>query len=394
MSFIDRPADLELTRLARRHFSSWRFRMNRRPILAALLAAGVVAGAAISGGTGAAAATTTYTVTDLGTLGYTSSFGGGLNAAGVVSGESTVTVMLPASECPLRYGVRKPCTVHPENAFVYSGGVMKNLGTLGGLASAATAINTTGTVVGSADLASGAPHAFMESGGVMTDLGTFDGAAATSNAIAINSAGEIVGWSTAPGGTGNVAFLYSHGSMTDLGTLGGGTSSVANGINNAGVVIGNSNTAVSDEHGFIYQNGTMTDLGTLGGATSSVDAINGNGVVTGSSENTSGTSLPFEYSKGKMTSLGTYNIDTTPQAINDNGVIVGTTYGLNAAGDFFNDAFIYQNGTFQDLNNLIPAGSGWELTDAVAVNDNGQILVDATSTTSGQDHALLLTPTS
>jgi hypothetical protein len=64
------------------------------------------------------------------------------------------------------------------------------------------------------------------------------------------------------------------------------------------------------------------------------------------------------------------------------------------AHDFFNDAFIYQNGTFQDLNNLIPAGSGWELTDAVAVNDNGQILVDATSTTSGQDHALLLTPTS
>jgi probable HAF family extracellular repeat protein len=91
-----------------------------------------------------------------------------------------------------------------------------------------------------------------------------------------------------------------------------------------------------------------------------------------------------------MTSLGTYNISTTPQAINDNGVIVGTTSGTNV----IDDAFIYQGGTFQDLNNLIPAGSGWKLTDAVAINDNGQILVDATSTTTGQDHAVLLTPAS
>lgn len=92
--------------------------MNRRPMLAALLAAGVAAGVTVSGTTGAAAATNTYTVTHLGTLGYTSSAAGGLNAAGVASGESTVSVMLPASKCPPRYGVRKPCTVHPENTIV------------------------------------------------------------------------------------------------------------------------------------------------------------------------------------------------------------------------------------------------------------------------------------
>lgn len=179
--------------------------MNRRPMLAALIAAGVAAGATISATTGAAAAATTYTVTDLGTLGYTSSSGGGLNDAGVVSGESTVPVNLPASECPIIYGVRKPCTKFPDNAFRYSGGVMTNLGTLGGLASAATAINSTGTVVGWADLASGASHAFSDSGGVMTDLGTLDGGAGTSKALAINSAGEIAGWSTAAGGTGGDA---------------------------------------------------------------------------------------------------------------------------------------------------------------------------------------------
>ena len=60
----------------------------------------------------------------------------------------------------------------------------------------------------------------------------------------------------------------------------------------------------------------------------------------------------------------------------------------------FTHAFIYQAGAFQDLNSLIPAGSGWQLTDAVAVNINGQILVDATDTTNGDNHALLLNPTS
>ncbi|HEV2342738.1 MAG TPA: hypothetical protein VGS97_01485 [Actinocrinis sp.] len=369
--------------------------MHRRTVLAALLATGVAAGVSVAGSAGASAATAAYTVTDLGTLGNISSSGGGLNNGGQVSGASAaqaVTIPAGAPGCPPHYGVLKPCVEHPSHAFLYSGGVMTDLGTLGGLSSAATAINATGSAVGSAATAAGVSHAFVERGGVMTDLGTLDGAAASSNALAINGTGQIVGWSTAAGGTGNHAFLDTNGTMIDLGTIDGGTASVANGINASGVVIGNSDTAASDEHGFVYQNGTMTDIGTLGGPNSSVDAINDNGVVAGSSQDAADVSHPVVYSNGKLTSLGTYNIDTTPQAINDNGVIVGTTYGVTAAGLPFNDAYIYQGGTFQDLNNLIPMGSGWQLTDAVAININGQILVDATNTATGQSHALLLNP--
>jgi len=47
---------------------------------------------------------------------------------------------------------------------------------------------------------------------------------------------------------------------------------------------------------------------------------------------------------------------------------------------------------FQNLNNLIPPGSGFTLTDAPAINDNGQIVATGTSNTSGQTHAFLLTP--
>lgn len=41
----------------------------------------------------------------------------------------------------------------------------------------------------------------------------------------------------------------------------------------------------------------------------------------------------------------------------------------------------------QDLNTLIPAGSGYQIRNATAINDNGQIVANTTS-----NHALLLTP--
>jgi probable HAF family extracellular repeat protein len=44
----------------------------------------------------------------------------------------------------------------------------------------------------------------------------------------------------------------------------------------------------------------------------------------------------------------------------------------------------------QDLNSLIPAGSGWVLNDAYGINERGQIVGDGTI--NGQSLAFLLTP--
>ena len=93
-----------------------------------------------------------------------------------------------------------------------------------------------------------------------------------------------------------------------------------------------------------------------------------------------------------MTDLGAYNIDTVGEAINGAGVLVGQTYGVDGSGNPFYHAFIYSGGAFQDLNNLIPAGSGWELTDATAINDKGQIAANGYSATTGKTHAFLLNP--
>ena len=46
---------------------------------------------------------------------------------------------------------------------------------------------------------------------------------------------------------------------------------------------------------------------------------------------------------------------------------------------------------FQNLNNLIPPGSGFTLDNATAINDNGQIVASG-SNAPGQEHAFLLTP--
>jgi hypothetical protein len=44
----------------------------------------------------------------------------------------------------------------------------------------------------------------------------------------------------------------------------------------------------------------------------------------------------------------------------------------------------------QDLNNLIPAGSGWVLNHASAINKSGQIA--GFGTINGANHGFLLTP--
>jgi probable HAF family extracellular repeat protein len=75
---------------------------------------------------------------------------------------------------------------------------MTDLGTLGGSSSWATAINPSGQVVGQSETARGDEHAFFWEKGVMTDLGTLGGD--RSLAFGINPAGQVVGFSTTASG--------------------------------------------------------------------------------------------------------------------------------------------------------------------------------------------------
>jgi probable HAF family extracellular repeat protein len=206
----------------------------------------------------------------------------------------------------------------------------------------------------------------------MTDLGP-------GTATGIDDTGEIAG------GTSQHAFVISGGTRTTLpdlsnyGCCPGGLSG-ASGISNSHQIVGASGNGQGVERAVMWTNGTITDLGTLGGAGSGAYAINDLGQVTGWAQTAAGPVHLFLYS-GMMTDLGTFapGAVPVPKAINNHGVIVGQ------------GAFIFSGGSFQDLNNLIPPGSGFTLDDATAINDNGQIVANGYNA-QGQEHAFLLTP--
>ena len=143
-------------------------------------------------------------------------------------------------------GFYQPSGLLPQHAFLYSNGVVTDLGTLGGLSSRANAINASGQVTGFAsigeNLAPGndANHAYIYSNGAMVDLGTLGGR--DSGGASINSQGQVVGSSAVVGSKIGRAFLYAGGTMYDLNTLvvsglGGGTLTGTVAINDAGQIL-------------------------------------------------------------------------------------------------------------------------------------------------------------
>ena len=91
-----------------------------------------------------------------------------------------------------------------------------------------------------------------------------------------------------------------------------------------------------------------------------------------------------------MQDLGTLGGNySLAMGINDSGQAVGSA---NLPGDTVGHAFLWTTTDgMQDLTKMIPAGSGWELCSANAINANGQIAGDGLY--NGQIHIFLLTPT-
>src|SRR5215207_401119 len=209
---------------------------------------------------------------------------------------------------------------------------IKDLGTLGGTSSFSSStlandINDSSQIVGRSITSSGSSHAFLYSGGQMKDLGTLPGDI-KSGAADINDSGQILGYSLTSSG-GLRTFLYSGGQMKDFSMLSGGTDVVARSINNTGQIVGESNSNSGSQHAFLYSGGEMKDLGTLGGAWSIAYGVNDSGQVVGSSSISKGTQRAFLYSGAQMHDLTTLLpagcgwILREAQEINTSGQIVG-----------------------------------------------------------------------
>ena len=318
-----------------------------------------------------------------------------------------------------------------------------DLGTLSGnRVSKAYALNNAGEAAGTSSNPTGA-IAVLFSGGKATSINTLG--SDVSVATAMSGSAEIAGYNIFYSNPNPEfqAFLYSNGSMTNINSSSlfpGGTA--AWGVNNSGQVVGTGYLTSSNFHTFLYSGGKMVDLGPPGSYQASAAAINNSGQIVGGYYLTSGKSGAFLYSNGKMTTLpvpaGSSAVSAF--AINDNGEIAGAIYpssgapahaasynngvwsdlgaisgalgstakAINISGQVVGTAyfrqtqyhppkpgkhvpFISTTKGLVDLNTLIPPGTGFTLTDAVGINDSGQILCDANNA-GGSEHAVLLSP--
>jgi probable HAF family extracellular repeat protein len=299
-----------------------------------------------------------YSVTDLGTLGGSSTAAFGINNSGTAVGWGEgLTGYIGAFSSGI-------------------GGSMQNLpGLAGATDTYAYGINSSGTIVGTSYV-NGQPNGEIWNGSTSTDLG------AGIFATGINDAGAVIG------GDGH-AFLLANGTTSDLGVLPGGDWSSAYGINNAGTVVGYGNIGNGMFRGFVWTpGGGMEELGTFGGNNSYATGINSSGEVVGHASLSSGYENAFLEVGGVMTDLGSLGGGSSyAYGINDSGTVVGYSW---VAGDDNPHAFVYMGGVMLDLNALIPSGSGWELLEAYAINNGGEIVGEGLF--DGQSHAFLLDP--
>lgn len=322
--------------------------------------------------------------------------------------------------------------------------------TLGGDRNFANDISDTGFVTGNSRKAGGSQlFPYVWQAGAAEEIPILPGVPTFGRGFGVNDSGVVAGES---GNGPSKAFRYDSvtDSIVDLGGLPGGSGGVANDINDAGVIVGAASNGV-EVRAFVSDGaagGPLIDLGTPLGTPDSFARAYGvseSGVIAGVARNASDTAseptLWLEESPGVYTpttigspadgafgeafavtddgrAVGRYSDPVSGQTraffydgsssvdlgllpgetfdnaraldVNDAGQIVGFVADFDNAPSFGGAAVLWHSGAIFDLNELIPADSGWDLLSANGVNSRGQIV--GFGTLAGETRAFLLTP--
>ena len=239
------------------------------------------------------------------------------------------------------------------------------------------------------------------------DLGNTSGSGNLSAAYSVNDSGEIVGFSAInDSASETVACFWTNSSSPgiNLGTL-GGTDGSANSINSPGHIVGSADTASGSSHAAYWTNYTSPpiDLSTLGtGPNSEANSINNAGAIAGDSDLTGSPSISHAAYWASYASTpqdlgllarGSSSIAT---CLNNLGELVGMCALSNSpARPIVAVVWDSPAAAAEDLNTLIPTNSGWYLTQANGINNQG-VIVGAGVFTNAQNvvrlHAYALVP--
>ncbi|HUK23185.1 MAG TPA: hypothetical protein VLV49_01295 [Terriglobales bacterium] len=357
-----------------------------------------------------------YIVTDLGVLDGLdpSSIAYEINDAGWISGGSGA--LFPPG---------------PQHAFVWFGhGPLIDLGTLGGPNSEPGGPNLKGVAAVFSETALSDPNGedFCEFGdhlqclaavwrhGKLTALPNLPGGN-NAQAYGINNAGQVIGVSetgvadsTCSTGVPFQVLRYEatiwepNGRPRKLRPLHGDTVGFGFGINNRGQAVGTSglcsnvelppNLQPNGPHPVFWDaDGTPKNLVGLPGATMTIaSSISDRGEVVGNSQFPDGTLRPFRWTlKGGIQDMGSFpgavlTVAPCCNSVNNRGEVTGFWFDTS----FNMHPFLWRDGVFTDLNDLLPPGSPWQLVQPTTINNAGEIA--GMGIINGESHAFVAKP--
>ena len=213
----------------------------------------------------------------------------------------------------------------------------------------------------------------------------------------VNASGVAVG--SVNSGSLQKAVFYSGGTATLISqtTTGGSFFQTAFGINDSGRVVGpgiDPNNAARNV-GMVFDIGGSSafEVGALPGANGALAfGVSNAGHVVGSSMMNQGSGLPFIWTQaGGMVAipLPTGTTQGSARAVNSAGWAVGT------ASSAFAIPFVYDGTSTYRLADLIPPGSGWDLstnTSSSALGISEANVIVGTAVFNGETHAYALVP--
>ncbi|HTM25051.1 MAG TPA: hypothetical protein VL225_07640 [Vicinamibacterales bacterium] len=307
---------------------------------------------------------------------------------------------------------------------------VEDLGTIDGLVPAVTGINASGQISGYVNGPTG-PRAVRYTDGFGWEY--LPGLGVGSIAYAINGHGDLTGSHSV--GSGTRAFRFRDGlPLEDIEPPAGSTATIGAGINEAGVVVGYSDTPDGGLRGWRASPGLPAQtLPTLGGTFAMTCGINTSGQIAGTSTTATGAQHAYRINVDDTTDDAT-SFDgpsgiSNACAIDDAGNIGGYSLGsgvfhafrfltgppvnVDSAHSVFGNVEAIANGASAgwfisdvdfashallhtdadgavDLNERIPADSGWFLSEAKGINAAGQIVGDGTL--NGEARVFRLTP--